>query len=122
MSEETAAVIVEPIQSMGGVYAIPTEILRQIRESCDAQGALLIFDEVQTGVGRTGSFLYSGHGEVYADMVTLAQGARIGTSCECTLLPKSSHRRSRAGDLGATFGGGPVCLCSHRSDDGRLGE
>ena len=112
VSKETAAVLVEPIQSMGGVYEIPAEILRQIRESCDAQGALLIFDEVQTGVGRTGSFLYSGQGGVYADMVTLAKGIASGLPASALLVTEELTQKVQSGDLGATFGGGPVACAA----------
>ncbi len=78
VSGETAAVLVEPIQSMGGMKEIPLGCLSQIQKQCQQHGALLIFDEIQTGVARTGSFLYAGLVNIHPEMVTLAKGIASG--------------------------------------------
>ena len=112
VGEDTAAVLVEPIQSMGGVYEIPAATLAKIRQACDDHGALLIFDEVQTGVGRTGRFLYSAEAGVYADLVTLAKGIASGLPASALLVTEELAAKVQSGDLGATFGGGPVACAA----------
>jgi putrescine aminotransferase len=88
IDEATACMIVEPVQGEGGIIVPPDGYLRRLREACDRSGALLIFDEVQSGMGRTGRFLASEHEGVAPDLVTLAKalgggvmpiGATIGT-------------------------------------------
>ena len=108
VSEKTAAVLIEPIQSMGGMQEIPLDCLSQIQEVCQDHGALLIFDEVQTGVARTGSFLFSGHLKIHPDMVTLAKGIASGFPAGALLVTEKLARTVRSGDLGSTFGGGPL--------------
>jgi acetylornithine aminotransferase/acetylornithine/N-succinyldiaminopimelate aminotransferase len=108
ISEETAAVLIEPIQSMGGVQEIPLDCLNQIQEACQKQGALLIFDEIQTGVARTGSFLYSGLVNVHPEMVTLAKGIASGFPAAALLVTEELAKTVEHGDLGSTFGGGPL--------------
>ena len=112
VGEDTAAVLVEPIQSMGGVYEIPAATLAKIRQACDDHGALLIFDEVQTGVGRTGRFLYSAEAGVYADLVTLAKGIASGLPASALLVTEELAAKVQRGGLGATFGGGPVACAA----------
>ena len=108
IDSDTAGVLLEPIQSMGGVEEIPAATLRQIHDACREHGAFLIFDEVQTGVGRTGSFLYAGTGGIYPEMVTLAKGIASGIPASALLVTREVAERVRSGDLGATFGGAPV--------------
>jgi acetylornithine/succinyldiaminopimelate/putrescine aminotransferase len=108
VDSETAAVLLEPIQSMGGVKEVPEKTLRQIHDACRSHGAFLIFDEVQTGVGRTGSFLYAGTGGIYPEMVTLAKGIASGVPASALLVTREVAERVRSGDLGATFGGAPI--------------
>lgn len=112
ISQSTAAVLVEPIQSMAGVREIPLEILTEIQSACRKNGAYLIFDEVQTGVARTGTFLYSGRGEVYPDMVTLAKGVASGLPVSALLVTEVLAEKVKPGDLGTTFGGGPLACAS----------
>lgn len=112
VSSRTAAVLVEPIQSMGGVRVLPAELLAELRDACRRQGALLVFDEVQTGVGRTGRFLYSGASGVFADVVTLAKGVASGFPAGAVLLTEQLARQVKVGDLGATFGGGPLACAA----------
>ena len=106
ITEETAAVIVEVIQGEGGVRLASKEFLEAVRERCDESGALLIFDEVQTGVGRTGRFFAFEHYGVKPDMCCIAKSLAGGVPIGATLcsekirIPKSSH--------GSTFGGNPL--------------
>jgi acetylornithine/succinyldiaminopimelate/putrescine aminotransferase len=108
VDSDTAAVLLEPIQSMGGVEEVPEQTLHQIHDACRSHGAFLIFDEVQTGVGRTGSFLYAGTGGIYPEMVTLAKGIASGVPASALLVTREVAEKVRSGDLGATFGGAPV--------------
>ncbi len=108
VDSDTAAVLLEPIRSMGGVEEVPAQTLRQIHDACRSHGAFLIFDEVQTGIGRTGSFLYAGTGGIYPEMVTLAKGIASGIPASALLVTREVAERVRSGDLGATFGGAPV--------------
>ncbi len=112
ISQKTAGVLLEPIQSLGGVREITLEILTEIDGACRKQGALLIFDEVQTGVGRTGSFLYAGRGGVYPPLVTLAKGIASGFPASAVLMTKAVADHVHSGDLGATFGGGPLACAA----------
>ncbi|RPJ80328.1 MAG: aspartate aminotransferase family protein, partial [Acidobacteria bacterium] len=112
VSDKTAALLVEPIQSLGGINVIPGELLAEMRQACSNHHALLIFDEVQVGIGRTGRFLYSGINDVYPDLVTLAKGIASGFPASALLLTEAVARQVKSGDLGTTFGGGPLaCAC-----------
>jgi acetylornithine aminotransferase/acetylornithine/N-succinyldiaminopimelate aminotransferase len=115
ISEDTAAVILEPIQSMGGVVLIAPEVLRSIDTACRAKGALLIFDEIQTGVGRTGSFLYSEQVGVVPDVTTLAKGIASGYSVGAVLVTEELSGKVKKGDLGSTFGGSPLACAAIRA-------
>lgn len=108
IGEETAAVLIEPIQSMGGVEEIGAGLLKEIQAACKTHGALMIFDEVQTGVARTGSFLYSGHEGIYPEMVCLAKGIASGFPAGALLVTQDLAAGVQIGDLGSTFGGGPL--------------
>ena len=112
VSQETAAVLVEPIQSMGGVREIPASVLSDISQACRRHGSLLIYDEVQTGVGRTGRFLYSGLHDIYPDMVTLAKGIASGFPASALLVTEELARGVKSGDLGTTFGGGQLACAA----------
>ncbi len=118
VSDKTAALLVEPIQSLGGINVIPTELLAEMSHACSNHGAFLIFDEVQVGIGRTGRFLYSGINNVYPDMVTLAKGIASGFPASALLLTEPVARVVKSGDLGTTFGGGPLaCACMEATLD-----
>ncbi len=108
VSEETAAVLVEPIQSMGGMKEVSLDCLSQIQKECQQHGAILIFDEIQTGVARTGSFLYSGLVNIHPEMVTLAKGIASGFPAGALLVTEKLAKNVKNGDLGSTFGGGPL--------------
>ena len=118
VSDKTAALLVEPIQSLGGINVISGELLAEMSHACSNHGAFLIFDEVQVGIGRTGTFLYSGINNVYPDMVTLAKGIASGFPASALLLTEPVARVVKSGDLGTTFGGGPLaCACMEATLD-----
>ena len=113
ISDQTAAVLIEPIQSMGGVVTIPTATLREIDKTCRAAGAMLIFDEIQTGVGRTGgTFLYSQKLDLVPDLTCLAKGIASGYPAAAILMTKEIAARVKPGDLGTTFGGSPLACAA----------
>jgi acetylornithine/N-succinyldiaminopimelate aminotransferase len=112
VGERTAAVLIEPIQGESGVYPVSDEALVAAREACDAAGALLIFDEIQTGVGRTGSLWAYEQTPVRPDVITIAKalggGLPIGA---CLTTPEAGEVLER-GDHGSTFAGGPVAAAA----------
>ncbi len=104
----TAAVIVEPVQGVGGAIDLGSEFLGALRACCSEQEALLIFDEVQCGMGRTGfPFAANMHG-IAPDMITTAKALGAGFPCAALLLTDPVARHLRTDDLGTTFGGGPM--------------
>lgn len=105
---DTAAVIVEPVQGMGGARDASVAFLRAAREACDRHGAALIFDEVQCGVGRSGTFTAAGAVGVVPDLLTMAKGLASGIPIGATVAATRVTADVRPGDLGSTFGGGPV--------------
>ena len=108
ITEDTAAVLIEPVQGEGGVHLIDADVLRAIREACDATGSLLIFDEVQTGMGRTGSlFAYEQLG-VTPDAMTVAKGLAGGLPIGALICSPAVTEVFEPGDHGSTFAGGPV--------------
>jgi acetylornithine/N-succinyldiaminopimelate aminotransferase len=112
MDEETAAVILEPIQSMGGARMGSPEFYRALRELCDRTNAMLIYDEVQTGMGRTGDFFFAGRHGVVPDMVTLAKGIASGLPMGAVLVTEEIASEIKISDLGTTFGGGPIACAA----------
>src|SRR5215470_1264624 len=112
LDDETAAVILEPIQSMGGVRMADAEFYRSLREMCDDVGAMLIYDEVQTGMGRTGEFFFGGRFDVVPDMIALAKGIASGVPMGAVLMTDAIAGEIKNGDLGTTFGGGPLACAA----------
>ncbi|GAB4233534.1 MAG: aminotransferase class III-fold pyridoxal phosphate-dependent enzyme [Acidobacteriota bacterium] len=113
VSSATAAVLVEPIQSMGGVRVVEPSLLKDLEAACRRHGALLIFDEIQTGVGRTGKhFLYSDVLGIRPDLTTLAKGLGSGYPIGALLVSRDVAAGVRPGDLGTTFGGNPVACAA----------
>ena len=105
---DVAAVIVEPIQGESGVHPLPDEAARALRAACDEHGALLIFDEVQTGMGRTGSlFAYERMG-VTPDVMTLAKGLGGGLPIGALVTTPEHGEVFAPGDHGSTFAGNPL--------------
>lgn len=107
IDESVAAVIVEPVLSMAGVIELSGEYRAALRRRCDEVGAMLIFDEVQTGVGRLGRPFAAGDQGVVPDMVTLAKGLANGMPIGAVLMTRAIGDRVQLNDLGSTFGGGP---------------
>lgn len=112
LDEETAAVILEPIQSMGGVRMAEPVFYQALREMCDQANAMLIYDEVQTGMGRTGEFFFAGRFGVVPDMVSLAKGIASGVPMGAVLMTDAIGGEIKPGDLGTTFGGGPLACAA----------
>ncbi|QNH55507.1 acetylornithine transaminase [Selenomonas timonae] len=112
MSENTAAVMLEPIQGEGGVRMPSDGYLKEVRELCDKHDALLIFDEIQTGMGRTGTFYaYEAQG-VMPDVVTLAKGLAGGVPIGAFVVTEKVAVAFHAGDHGSTFGGNPLACAA----------
>lgn len=105
---EVAAVIVEPIQGEGGVQPASPEFLQGLRRMCDARDALLIFDEVQCGLGRTGKLWAHQDYGVEPDIMTLAKPLGGGLPIGAILVNQKVANAVEAGDHGSTFGGGPL--------------
>jgi acetylornithine/succinyldiaminopimelate/putrescine aminotransferase len=108
IDNQTAAVILEPIQSMAGVREPEPAYFTTLGQATKNAGAFLIFDEVQTGGGRVGSYLYSGLHGVSADLLTLAKGIASGVPIGAVLVTREVASTVASGDLGSTFGGGPL--------------
>jgi len=108
VDETIAAVIVEPIQGLAGAREVGPDVLRTLRKACDAAGAVLIFDEVQCGCGRTGDFTAAQSYGVTPDILTLAKGIAAGLPMGAVLLSPRIAKHVSQGDLGTTFGGGPI--------------
>ena len=113
VSEKTCAILLEPIQGEGGVYVGDQTYLQQVRALCDEKDILLIFDEVQTGMGRTGKlFAYEGYG-VEPDVMTLAKALGNGVPIGALLAKDAVASHFKPGDHGSTFGGNPlVCAAA----------
>ena len=109
---DVAAVIVEPIQSMAGVTEAPAGYYRALRRLCDAAGTVLIFDEVQTGVGRTGAFSYGEHVGVTPDLITLAKSLGAGVPVGAVLVSDAIAAGVTPGAQGTTFGGGMLAMAA----------
>ena len=109
---KSAAVIVEPIQSMAGCTTASREWFQTLAAKCRREGALLIFDEVQTGMGRLGSPFAAQFYGVVPDMITLAKGIASGVPMGGLLMSADIARALKPGDLGSTFGGGPLACAA----------
>lgn len=105
---QTCAVMLEPVQGEGGVFAIPDDVLIAARESCNAVGALLIFDEVQCGLGRTGSMFAYQQTPVEPDVITLAKALGGGLPIGAIVAASHCSGALKPGFHGSTFGGNPV--------------
>ena len=112
MNDKVSAVMLETIQGEGGVYVPSAEYLKGVRALCDKYGALLIFDEIQCGIGRTGSFFaYEGFG-VKPDIVTLAKGLAGGVPIGAVITTEEVASALHPGDHGTTFGGNPLACAA----------
>jgi acetylornithine/N-succinyldiaminopimelate aminotransferase len=111
IGEDTAAVLLEPIQGESGVHVLDAEVLRAAREACDAVGAALIFDEVQCGLGRTGTLWAYEDSGVVPDLMTVAKALGGGLPIGAVITNERFAEGFEPGDHGSTFAGGPVA-CS----------
>jgi 4-aminobutyrate aminotransferase len=111
-SNEVAAILVEPIQGEGGYLVPPDGFLAGLRELCDRHSILLIFDEVQSGVGRTGRMFASQHWDVAPDIMTLAKGLGSGMPIGLVVAKRTIMQKWSRGAHGNTFGGNPLCCAA----------
>jgi acetylornithine/N-succinyldiaminopimelate aminotransferase len=108
ITPETGAIVVEPVQGEGGVRVPPPNFLRALRELCDDKGLLLVLDEVQTGVGRTGKFFAYERAGIEPDVLALAKGLGGGFPIGACLATEAAAKGMTAGTHGSTFGGNPL--------------
>lgn len=112
---QTAAIMVEPIQSMAGVREAGPEFFVKLRTLCDELGIVLIFDEVQTGAGRTGSWFFAGSahaGGIVPDIITLAKSLGSGVPVGACIVSDAIAEGVKVNDLGTTFGGGMLAMAA----------
>lgn len=112
MDDDVCAVLLEPIQGEGGVHVPTAEYLQQVRALCDKHDALLIFDEVQTGVARTGKWFAYMHSGVKPDILTFAKGIGGGFPVAGFAVPERLAHVFKPGDHGGTFGGNPLACAA----------
>ncbi|RDJ26737.1 aspartate aminotransferase family protein [Bosea caraganae] len=110
ITDETAALMIEPIQGEGGLRSVPMRFLKLLRELCDEHGLLLIFDEIQTGVGRTGKFFAYEHYGVAPDIMSVAKGIGGGFPMGACLATEEAASGMTLGTHGTTFGGNPLAM------------
>ena len=112
ITKKTAMVIVEPIMGEAGVIVPPADYLKSLRQYCDNNGALLVFDCVQTGMGRTGDWFGYEYSGIKPDVITLAKGLGGGLPLGAMIALGSASKLFEAGDHGSTFGGNPVATAA----------
>jgi acetylornithine aminotransferase/acetylornithine/N-succinyldiaminopimelate aminotransferase len=113
--ESVAAIMLEPIQSMAGVRVAEPHFYRALRELCDERGIVLIYDEVQTGVGRTGDWFFAGSAAgdgVVPDVISLAKALGSGVPVGACLVTEGIASHIKENDLGTTFGGGMLAMAA----------
>ena len=113
--KDTAAIMIEPIQSMAGVREAPPAFFSGLREICDDLGIVLIFDEVQTGIGRTGSWFFASSDAadgVEPDIISIAKSLGSGVPVGACLVNKRVSAHIKENDLGTTFGGGMLAMAA----------
>ena len=112
INKKTAMVIVEPIMGEAGVIVPPDDYLKNLRQYCDENGALLVFDCVQTGMGRTGDWFGYEYSGIRPDVITLAKGLGGGLPIGAMIAMGSASQLFAAGDHGSTFGGNPIATAA----------
>ena len=112
LNDDVAGIILEPIQSMAGVEMAEDEYYIELRKICSERGIVLIFDEVQTGFGRTGSFFFGDKIGVSPDIITLAKGIGGGIPVGGVIISEHISKTIGHGEHGSTFGGGPVACAA----------
>jgi acetylornithine/N-succinyldiaminopimelate aminotransferase len=108
ITEQTAAVIIEPIQGEGGIRPVPDQCLKGLRDLCDSTGTLLIFDEVQCGMGRTGKLFAHEWSGISPDIMMVAKGIGGGFPLGAVLATENAASGMTAGTHGSTYGGNPL--------------
>ena len=111
-ASEVAAILIEPIQGEGGYLVPPDGFLQGLRALCDRHGILLIFDEVQSGIGRSGKMFAAEHFGVAPDIMTLAKGLGSGLPIGMVVAKKTIMEKWQRGAHGNTFGGNPICCAA----------
>jgi acetylornithine/N-succinyldiaminopimelate aminotransferase len=128
VTEKSAAVLIEPVQGEGGIRVVPDQCLKGLRDLCDATGALLIFDEVQCGMGRTGKLFAHEWAGITPDIMMVAKGIGGGFPLGAVLATENAALGMTAGTHGSTYGGNPLgCAVGAKvteivSDDAFLAE
>lgn len=123
VTKETAAVIVEPVQGESGIYVAPNGFLQSLRETCDEHDALLIFDEVQTGFGRTGKMWAAQHWQVTPDIMCIAKSMAGGLPMGATVAKSEVMDAFKMGEHSSTFAGSPlVCAAACATIDAVVEE
>ena len=123
IDDETAAVIVEPVQGEGGIHVPPPDYLKGLREICDRHDTVLIFDEVQTGFGRTGRMWAFEHWNVSPDIMCIAKAMGGGFPIGATIAKAEVMNSLKIGEHSSTFGGNPLaCAAASATIDVILGE
>lgn len=112
MSEKTAAVLLEPVQGEGGVHVPDVAYMQKVRQLCDKYSAALIFDEIQSGMGRSGRFFAYEHFGIRPDIVTLAKGLAGGVPIGAFITSDRVAAALHPGDHGSTFGGNPLACAA----------
>lgn len=112
MDADTAAVFIEPIQGEGGIVMPPDGYLKAVREACDKRGVLLIADEIQTGLGRTGKLWACQNWDVVPDVMTLAKGLAGGVPIGATVARREILDSLKKGEQSSTFGGNPLACAA----------
>ncbi len=112
MDRDIAAVMLEPVPSMGGIRVAPRAYFEGLRALCDRHGALLIFDEVQTGFGRTGAPFFAQTVGVRPDLIAAAKGVAGGFPAGVVFVREDISARMQPGEQGTTFGGGPLACAA----------
>lgn len=115
LDDSVAAIMLEPVQSMAGVRTAPASFYKDLRTLCDERGVVLIFDEVQTGIGRTGDWFFSGSkaaGGVVPDIITLAKSLGSGVPVGACVVTEAIAGKIKENDLGTTFGGGMLAMAA----------
>jgi len=124
--EKTGAVIVEPVQGESGIHVAPDGYLQEVRSICDSKGMVLIFDEIQSGLGRTGKLWAGEHWDVAPDIMCLAKGIAGGVPMGATLARQEVMDSLKLGEHSSTFGGNPLACAAGRAalecivDDGLM--
>jgi acetylornithine/LysW-gamma-L-lysine aminotransferase len=123
ITPDTAAIIAEPIQGEGGINLPPQGFLKQLHELCDEKNVLLIFDEIQTGMGRTGKMFACQHEGVVPDIMCISKGVASGLPLGATMAKDDIMSAVGVGDHSSTFGGGPIqCAAAAATIDVLLEE